>query len=132
MYRKNCPSVTSTNKDDYKQIFVDLVKKYEQTSFQSMKTHLLSLKNTDTDREGTSARIQINGYEENLKVTWGQLRERNIRPHLRKGITQNIANRCMYPTQQNSTFASSRSIYTIKFGKRGTRGSHEVDSFCVG
>ena len=35
LYRKICPSITSTDKNDYKQVFVDLVTQYEQTSFQS-------------------------------------------------------------------------------------------------
>jgi transposase len=35
MYRKHCPLITSSNKDEYKHLFIELATKYKNTSFAS-------------------------------------------------------------------------------------------------
>jgi hypothetical protein len=63
LYRKNCPSVTSTNKDDYKQIFVDLVKKYEQTNFQSTFEDTLAFLRETIQNIDANPNFQFIGYD---------------------------------------------------------------------
>ncbi len=58
LYRKNCPSVASTNKYVDKHFVVDLVKKYEQTNF-------LSCQNIDANPN-----FQFRLRTSTLSVTW--------------------------------------------------------------
>jgi transposase len=63
LYRKNCPSVTSTNKEDYKQIFIDLVNQYKQSSFKSTFDDTLTFLRETRHNIDADPNFQFIGYD---------------------------------------------------------------------
>ena len=63
LYRKDCPSVRSTDKEAYNQVFLDLIHKYEHSSFKSTFDNTLTFIKETIHNIDTNPNFRFMGYD---------------------------------------------------------------------
>ena len=63
MYRRKCPSISTTNKADYKQLFLELLNKYTNTSFASTFENTLAFLKETVEKIDNDPNFKFIGYD---------------------------------------------------------------------